>query len=179
MIKAIDIAKSLGADRSKANVKRIVLEMAKHGYDFEEYLQVVEQTKLPFKWYLTWNLSHYLQEYSHLGLVKQRLFWEFTKCLEHEGMLRDVWRSWSFLVVHEELEGDVFDKAVRIIPSQMHAVAVRAHAMKAAYNIAKNYREIAEELILVLEDLDHDESSGIRVRAKNILKDLRKVVNSD
>jgi hypothetical protein len=53
MIKAIDIAKSLGADRSKANVKRIVLEMAKHGYDFEEYLQVVEQTKLPFKWYLT------------------------------------------------------------------------------------------------------------------------------
>jgi hypothetical protein len=61
----------------------------------------------------------------------------------------------------------------------MHAVAVRAHAMKAAYNIAKNYREIAEELILVLEDLDHDESSGIRVRAKNILKDLRKVVNSD
>ena len=38
MIKATEIAKSLKADRSKANVNRIVLEMAKHGYDFEDYL---------------------------------------------------------------------------------------------------------------------------------------------
>ena len=89
-------------------------------------------------------------------------------------MLRDIWRSWSFLVVHEELEGDVFDRAMRIIPSQMHPVAVRVHAMKTAHNIAKNYLEIAEELIMILEDLDHDESSGIRARSKNIVKDLRK-----
>ena len=174
MIKAIEIAKSLEPDRSKANVNRIVLEMAKHGYDFEDYLNIVERTELPVKWYLTWNLGHYLQEYSHLGLVKQRLFWNFSKQVEHEGMLRDIWRSWSFLVVHEELEGDVFDRAMRIIPSQMHPVAVRVHAMKTAHNIAKNYLEIAEELIMILEDLDHDESSGIRARSKNIVKDLRK-----
>ena len=174
MIKAIEISKSLEADRSKANVNRMVLEMAKHGYDFGDYLNIVERSELPVKWYLTWNLGHYLQEYSHLGLVKQRLFWEFSKQVEHEGMLRDIWRSWSFLVVHEELEGDVFDKAVRIIPSQMYPVAVRVHAMKTAHNIAKNYPEIAEELMMILEDLDHDESSGIRARAKNILKDLRK-----
>jgi len=27
---------------------------------------------------------------------------------------------------------------------------------------------------MILEDLDHDESSGIRARSKNIVKDLRK-----
>jgi len=178
MIKATEIAKSLKADRSKANVNRIVLEMAKHGYDPEGYLDKIENTELPVKWYLMWNLGHYIQEYSHLGLLKQRLFWEFSKSIDHQGMSRDIWRSWSFLVVHEELEGDVFDKAVRIIPSQMYPVAVRVHAMKTAHNIAKNYHEIAEELMMILEDLDHDESSGIRARSKNILKDLNKTIDS-
>ena len=177
MIKATEIAKSLKADRSKASINRIVLEMAKHGYDFKGYVEKIEQTELPVKWYLMYNLGHYIQEYSHLGLLKQRLFWEFSKTIDHRGMLRDIWRSWSFLVVHEELEGDVFDKAVGIIPSQLYPVAVRIHAMKTAHNIAKNYPEIAEELIMILEDLDHDESSGVRTRKKNILKDLHKRID--
>ena len=177
MIKAEEIAESLAQNRSKANVNRMVLEMAKHGYDFEEYISLVNKTPLPVKWYLTWNLSHYLQEYSHLGLVKQRLFWKFTQEIEHHGMLRDIWRAWSFLVVHEELEGEVFDRAMRVIPSQMYPVAIRIHAMKTAYNIAKNYPEIAEELLLVVEDLEHDDSSAIQARSRHIMKDLNKLLS--
>jgi len=53
------------------------------------------------------------------------------------------------------------------------AIAIKAHAMEVATRIAMPYKELRDELVEVINELDQNASAGIRSRAKRMLKELQ------
>ena len=89
-------------------------------------------------------------------------------------MQRDLWRAFTFITIDEDLEGEVYDSAVKTTSNAALPIAPRAHAMLCAVNIAMHYPELSEEMLLVLSSFPQEESPGLRNRAKNLSAKLRK-----
>jgi len=175
MLDPKEITEGLGQDRSKRAVDLWVDRLAKEHFDLATYLDVVLTTEPPVNWYLTWTLNHYFDRYPHLGLEKQRMLWERLRSIEHKGIKRDLWRILSSLELDEDLAGEVFERGILIVRSSAQEVAVRAHAMKVLLNVTKNYPELVDELDLILNDLMIDASAGVKARAKNYRKEIKKI----
>ena len=175
MILASAIAEALADDRSKRQVSILVDRMARDGFDLSEFLSIVRSTPLPVKWYLTWTLNHYYSAYPYTTEDQQKALWNFLSETGHEGIQRDLWRIMSHLDLVEEVAGPAFDRAIHIVQSQTHSIAVRAHAMSVMSNVTYRYIELVDEVLMVLSDLDQDTSTGIRTRAKNLIKELKRI----
>lgn len=174
MIDPKEIADRLTENRSKANVTRIIRDIELHGMDFHLFFQEVNNRPHPTNWYMTWLFSDFVKRNPREGAKAQHLIWQQLKQVENESMLRDLWRCLSFIQVNEELSGEIYDTAFQVIPSQKFAIAIRAHAMLTACNIAMPYPELRAELILVLDGLQEEESAGIRSRGRNLSKRLKR-----
>lgn len=178
MLSPADIAGSLAGDRSSRNMLRLAEQMQHSGVNLREYLEETGRQPLPVRWYLTWTLSHYVEQTREAGAAEQHLLWEFLLSCRHEGMQRDLWRCLSFIDIVEELSGAVYSHAIRITGSAKHPVAVRAHAMLTAYHIARGYPELLNELDMVLTPLKEGEAMSVRARSMRIrqwiAKDLKK-----
>ena len=83
-------------------------------------------------------------------------------------------RALSFIEIDDDIAGEVFDAAIEITASPRQPIAVRAHAIFTARNIALPYAELRRELRLTLEATGREESPGIRARSRNVLRELRK-----
>lgn len=173
MIGVAEISESLLQDRTKKNVLHLVDAMETLSVDLDSYLEEIETQKLPVKWYLSWTLTHFIERNPQLELRTQRRLWQMTQACTNPSMARDYWRCWSFLNVHDDLGGEVYEKAVRVVMSSKETLAVRAHAMQCAHRIAAPFPELQAELLSVLDKLD-DEAPAIHARSKMISKKLKR-----
>ena len=167
------LADILEVDRSKQRISELILQLEKEGFAFGEFFEVLPTIKLPVRWYLCWMLTHYVERNPDHGTTHQNLIWETLKACNNDSMRRDLWRTLTFIQISEDLSGEIYDKALSTITSQNYPIAVRAHAMYVAGNIAKPYPELRNELLLILKDFDQEESAGIRSRARNLRKALK------
>jgi hypothetical protein len=172
MVEPQFIADALTEERSKASVNRVIHVLEKEGLDFAQFFDFLSNTPFPLRWYMTWVLTHYIEQNPDIGNKNQQLIWKELKTNDNQSMLRDLWRSMTFIEIDEELAGDVYDAAVKTLMSAKNAIAVRAHAMYCAANIAKPYSELCHELILLLEEFKLEESAGLKARAQNLSKQL-------
>ncbi|MEX2595685.1 MAG: hypothetical protein WEC59_02060 [Salibacteraceae bacterium] len=175
MIDPIAIAEDLKKNRSKERVAHWVTQMAKEHFVVDDFVAAIKTLPHPSNWYLSWVMSHYFSSFPHLGAKGQLNLWELLKTTQHPSVQRDLWKTLSVLNIDEEISGYVYDHAIRIIPSPIYAIAARAHAIQAAFNIAKPYPELRHELALLLRSIPEAESSGIKARAKNMLLELKKL----
>lgn len=182
MLSPAAIADSLARDRSSKNMMLLVGQMQRVGIDLREYVEEIRRQPLPVKWYLTWALSHYVEQNPEAGTREQHLLWEFMQSCDHEGMQRDLWRCLAFMDIGDDLSGVVYTRAIQVITSVKHPIAVRALAMLVAYHIARGYHELLGELDMVLEPLKEDEGKGVRSRSMRIrqwiAKDLMKAIGT-
>lgn len=176
MISALEIRTELERDSSKANVDKLVSKMAKQNFEFDAFFLELKNADKSIQWRMTWTLNHYLERYPHIGPKKQRMLWEQLEETRHEGMLRDYWRMFNHLTIDEDLEGLVYDRALKVFPSQSYPTAVRVYALQTAYNIALGYPELMMEVREMMLELKEYETSGMWARLKNLLKSSEKVV---
>ena len=169
-----ELADSLASDRTKRNVERWAGLMAREGIDFEAFFDEMRRRKLPVKWYMTWMLSRFVERNRPGGARAQRLIWQMLGDCENASMRRELWRALSFIEIDDDIAGEVFDAAIEITASPRQPIAVRAHAIFTARNIALPYAELRRELRLTLETTGREESPGIRARSRNVLRELRK-----
>lgn len=170
MLVANDIFDSLLADRSKENVSFWVTQMINKGFSPDSLMDLVRKSKPSEGWKITWLLSHYMEATSDGSF--QNGIWKLLQQTKHQGIQRDLWRALSFVKIEESIAGEVYDTASKMITSQMHPIANRAHAMLCAFNISQQYPELQEELKTILLGISPEDSAGIKARAKNILKKL-------
>ena len=169
-----DIADSLAGDRTKRNVERWARVMARRGVDFDAFFDELSRRQPPLRWQMTWLLSHYVARNRRDGTRAERRIWKTLTDCGDPGMRRELWRALSFIDVDEDLAGDVFDAAIAVVRSSAEPIAVRAHAMFAARNIARPHPPLRRELRLVLEAALAEDSPAIRARSRNVLDELRK-----
>lgn len=93
-----------------------------------------------------------------------------------DAVKRNVMRTFQFLPIPEEVEGNLFDFALNYLGSSNEPIAVRAFSMTTARRICEKYPELANELIPAIEILVKENiSAGLNNRSKKELKKLAKV----
>ena len=85
-------------------------------------------------------------------------------------------RIWSLTGVSSENDGLIFDICMAYITGH-EAIAIKVHSISVAFEIAKPFPELRNELKVMVEDLfmREGDSAGIRSRCKRVLKELAKL----
>ena len=168
------LAEILTENRTKQTVNRLVTEVLKTDLDWDQFVETFQSTPLPSKWYLTWWLSHYAEADPEPIENRQMLFWEILIENTHPSIERDFWKLLTRISLNDDLIGKAYDEAMRTIPSQKRAVAVRAYAMEVAFNVAKRYPELIHEVNLIFENLSTEEPASMQSRKRHYLKKLKR-----
>lgn len=168
------LAELLTENRTKHTVDRLVSEVLKTGLDWDQFIEIFLSTPLPSKWYLTWWLSHYAEVDPEPIESRQMLFWDALIENRHPSIERDFWKLLTRISLNDDLIGNAYNEAMRVIPSQKRAVAVRAYAMEVAFNVAKRYPELIHEVNLVFENLSLEEPASMQSRKRHYLKKLKR-----
>jgi len=90
-----------------------------------------------------------------------------------DGVRRSFSKVFSIVEIPEEISGEIYDLCVDWIIQEKTSIAVKAHCMEAAKNIALPYPELCEELGIVIRDqMEYSESAGVQSRGRRMLKEL-------
>ncbi len=75
--------------------------------------------------------------------------------------------------IPEDYSARLFDLCMDWIINKKTEIAPKVHAMEVAANIAMPYKELREEVILVIEDQMKHGSAGVKSRGRRLLKRLK------
>lgn len=179
MLPILTIQASLEIDRSKANVVFLIEEMMAQGFDWVVFCSALLAAEKKTAWKMGWLLTHYVERNPEDGSKHQALIWDILKNTDSHSLQRDLWRAFTFISIEEDLEGEVYDLAVKTTINAALPIAPRAHAMLCAVQIALRYPELIEEMLLVLSSFPQEDSAGLRSRAKNLSAKLRKKLKKE
>lgn len=101
--------------------------------------------------------------------------------LKHVSVKRCFMRTLSRyeLTENEELLGIFYDYCFRLVTSQTAPVAVRYYGMYFAYRTCLREPGLKFEMIPMLEEVMRNDSPGMKVRAKDFLKDITRKFGRD
>ncbi len=95
----------------------------------------------------------------------------------HVAVKRHVIRMLQTQQIPESLQGEVMTVCFDFLADPKETVAVRCFSMSVLDNLSKDYPEIRQELVAILQDqMEQETTAGFRSRAKKILN--RKHVNN-
>ena len=90
---------------------------------------------------------------------------------QHIAVKRNVLRILQNVNIPEHLHGEVMNHSFNILSDVREPIALRVFSMTILDNLSKQYPEIRQELILIIEnELELGASAGFKSRAKKILK---------
>lgn len=88
----------------------------------------------------------------------------------HVAVKRHVIRMLQSQQIPESLQGEVMTVCFDFLSDPQETVAVRCFSMSVLDNLSKEYPEIRQELITIIQDqLEQETTAGFRSRAKKIL----------
>ncbi len=94
---------------------------------------------------------------------------------KHDAVLRNIVRSWQFMVFPGEYEGMVYDRCYRMISDSSYPHAVRAYAVTVCVNIAERHPDLIEECDLLLQNMSLTDIPSIKGRIKQESKRLTRM----
>ncbi len=167
----MNIKEQLLVEHSKKNA-RLIADYIKSDYNrFSEFIDCflsdeyrVSQRSAMVLTILTDEVPQYLDKYIR-SFVNVLLNKE-TKVASKRVIIR----FFQDYDLPEEFQGLVLDRCYQLIKDPKETVAVKAFSIGALYRISKHYKELKDELKLVLQDLNTEESAGLRSRKNNVLK---------
>lgn len=92
----------------------------------------------------------------------------------HDAIVRNTIRTWQFMKIPEQYQGDIFEICYQHILSHKSAIAIKAFSMRVCANIAKDIPELKEELSVAINDQLEFGSPGIKSIGKKLIKKLSK-----
>lgn len=124
-----------------------------------------------------WVLSHCHDiDYTRIEPYYEKLINHLNTKNLHNGVVRNILRLFQHESVPSSYETFLLDKCFNFIKNPTEAIAIRAFSITIVFNISKPYPELLSELSLLLNHILITENSpGIISRAKNILKEIRKI----
>jgi hypothetical protein len=92
----------------------------------------------------------------------------------HVAVKRNVVRVLQFLDIPEDLHGETMNVCFNLLADPKETIAVRCFSMTVLDNLSKQYPDIRQELVAIIEDqLQHEPTAGFISRAKKVLKNRK------
>ena len=166
----MNLREQLLKEHSKKNSERIAAYI---GEDKERYLDLWRLVKTglpPIPQRAVYALDHCALSYTP---TIYPLMPEMIQLLQqdvHVAIKRNLMKMFAgAATIPEDLTAELFDLCLKWMVEKKTAIAVKAHTMQVAYNIAKPYPELRNELRYVLNEQIKHGSKGIISRGKRIL----------
>ena len=93
---------------------------------------------------------------------------------KHDAVKRNVLRILQFIDIPDEVMGELADLCFNFLTSSKEAIAIKVFAMTILERIVRQYPELTQELIIIIEDQMPYGSAGFKSRGTKILKALKK-----
>ena len=172
----MDLEAELLADRSKANIQRIVEHIGADKSRFAELMALVLHGTPRTAELSSWVMTTVCGAHPTLGGPWVAKMLDRMERPGHEGVHRNIIRSLQFTELPKRLHGRIFTKMSAIIPDPRYTIAQRAFAITVAMRMVETYPELSGEMRIILEEvLNPDPGPAIRSRADKSLKKLRKL----
>ena len=142
---------------------------------FEELFHLSFSREMPVCWRATWLMDHLSEVAPTLADPWIEKIWaEIPK--EHPvGVTRSALRLLVRYEIPEEFEGVAADLCLSWLEKESVSVAIKVYSMELLLKIARNYPELTNEFITVIEDQAPNNSAGYKARAHHIIRAMKKL----
>ncbi|MFK7922133.1 MAG: hypothetical protein AB8H47_09260 [Bacteroidia bacterium] len=141
---------------------------------FAEVWRLVNCGEEPTAPYASWLMDYCLQLHPPHLLPYRKGALDLLRQPLHNMIHRNLVKHLYRVPIDEDIEGELYDLAINKINNPQVEIAIRVHCMDVAWEIAKPWPELREELRLVIEGHIVDGSAGFKSRGKRVLKRIGK-----
>lgn len=171
----MDLKALLGKQRIEMRKEEYGKVIGSSPETYAELVQLSFSRELPVCWRAAWMVDHLAELHPHLPLPYIDRFWQFMPEDHPHGVTRSILRMLSRYEIPEEYQGIATDLCLDWLVKESIPVAIKAFSMEIIHNIAKEYPELKEEFIAVMEDQIPYNSAGFKARAHHIIKAMEKL----
>ena len=171
----MDILAALEAEHSKAQTVKIVNYIGSDQTRFEVLMAIfLNEKNRCIVQRAAWPLSYIGEKTPNLVLpYTEKLFHLLDKNV-HDGVKRNILRTYRNIPIPEEHQGLVVDECFKIIVIPNYPSAQKAFALDILSKICKDIPELAEELCLIIKEQWQNEKPGFKSIGGKILKKFEK-----
>jgi hypothetical protein len=168
----VNLREEILKEHSKRQTMKIVRYIDNNQNRFDELVHLFLDKEYRVTQRAAWALSYCTK--AHPNLIAKHLpkIILNLKRPVHVAVKRNTVRFLQFIEIPKPLEGSVVDICFSFLNSKDEPIAVKAFSMTVLANICKNHPDLKKELQLSIEEMLPYASTGIRTRAKKVLKTL-------
>lgn len=170
----MDIRDALLEEHSKIQAQKIAHYIGNDPDRFAELIDLFLHDTSRITQRAAWVLSHCADTYPALIEPHVEKLWKNLQKPQNDAVKRNTLRIFQTYRFPKSLQGIAATLCFDYLLDPNEAVAVRAHAMTIAYNIALEEPELLPELALIIEEMLPHGTAGIKSRGNKILKAIRK-----
>jgi hypothetical protein len=171
----MNLRTQLLAEASKENALKVVHWIGNDQERFRSLMDLFLHDEYRVVQRASWVMSNVAEE--HPALIKPHLKAMVDRMGDADipvAVKRNVVRILQFMPIPEKLQGPVMDYCFRFLEDPKETVAVRVFSMTVLANLAQQYPEIKNEIILLIEDQMREGAlPAFKSRGKKTLKLLQ------
>lgn len=170
----MDLEEALLKEHSKAQ-KDIIVEIIGGSKPlFLKLWEIIQTGEAPLPQRASWVFDTSVEKHPELldDILDDVV--AFFPGAHHNAIHRNLAKVLCRIAIPEKHQGVLYSLCIDWLLSPTTAIAVKAHCMTIAYNIAKPIPEFREELALVIQDQMEFNTAAFTSRGRRILKILRR-----
>lgn len=164
--------------QAKSSVNKLIKHIRDDKEIFKELMEFVFGKDERLSRYASWVMTHCCE--TQLQLIKpyfKKLVDDLKNEKLHHANKRNYFRVFQEVDIPEKFQGELYDLGIKFALSANETIAVRVFALTTSYNIAKKHRELLNELIPLVVDLNkYSDTPAIYSRSKAILTEINKII---
>lgn len=169
------IEELVAGEHSKTQVAKIIQFIGDDQTHFDALVSIFLSNDPTLARRASWPLSYIVLEYPKLAKKwLGKVITNLKKNGQHPAMYRNTFRFLEEIEIPDKYAAQVLDLAYKFANESIHPPAVRAFAITTAWNIARKFPEMQNELLETIKFLQNHESPAIRSRCRNISLQLHK-----
>lgn len=166
----MNLRQAIRAEHSKRQTKAIADYVDGDPKRFAQLMEIFFEGEYRMTQRASWPMNYCAERHPELVYpYLDKLLMLLADKGVHNAVRRNIARLLQFIEIPEKNRGEVYALCVEVIDDTTEAVAVRAHAMTIAANIADLEPDLYDELRLVVKKHIPHATAGFRARARRIL----------
>src|SRR5690554_4021672 len=149
----MDLSQALISKYSRADTDRVVAYVGNNPKRFAELFYCFQNGDKNTAQKAAWSVSYCAEKFPQLVIPYCRAMVDILALPDiHDGIKRNILRTFQYIAIPVDLEGEVLELCFAFLMNKQEAVAIRVFSMQVLDTLAEKYPEIRNELVVIIED---------------------------
>lgn len=173
-----NLEEQLLCELSRCNTDFIVSEVM-HDFDMiEELWTFVFNGSSPIQWRAAWVVEKIAIKFPEILDDKMKEIIKFLPNSPNDGTRRLLVKFLVIGRIPPKFHGKVYDICYNWFFSKDSSIAVKAHGLEVMFKIAKENRELLNDILLILETITEEEVPALIAKRRNISKSVLRLMKN-